>query len=519
MRSGFLRRNHEYTICYYDVVVYKNTSLIVGIAFLLFRDGIRELRFTKGLEEWELADFLQVLISADSLNLYEDDCATLLWEKDLLHIEFVVIDEFLDESSAIIPRSIEQLREKISAGDVVGVADDSHENLDDDGIDNESAIYETMAGQQSIFMITPEDSQHLQCEIQQESAQTVLFHIIDIIFDIFIQENNSNAYQDAANYLLRCFDAQLMISSFAEAGTLLRQLRTLLAQQPLLDWQQQILQKVILRLGEKERIDRLAGALQQEDDEKLAAMHDFIIQMDASAIPALLELSGEHASSRVCNMLADALAELGRHSVPLFTQYLKDPCWYRVRTIVMILQRIGGRQCLYLVQKVINHPDARVRGEVMNALGAIRGEDAENLLAFALHDSDRLVRGLAAYQLGKLGTTSSIRTLISFARSQALYKLNGDSLHLLFSGLAASKSSLVVPVLRSFLSKRSWLFRKYDGIYREAAQALAELGTPDALAVLQDTPSFPDRSAKRACLNVGCPGANRNSAGTEGPER
>ncbi|MCK5796154.1 MAG: hypothetical protein KAI47_03170, partial [Deltaproteobacteria bacterium] len=65
-----------------------------GLTFRLFRDGVRELTLLRGVTEAELQGLLEIL-RLTSLNT-EDDSVTLLWQKNLKHIEYRAVDTFLE---------------------------------------------------------------------------------------------------------------------------------------------------------------------------------------------------------------------------------------------------------------------------------------------------------------------------------------------------------------------------------------------------------------------------------------
>ena len=85
----------EHRLHYRGNIVYENQDVKESLAFLFFKDGVRELQFSKGLEFEEMIDFLNIVRKSDFLNRMEDDLVTLLWEKDFTHITFTTVDEFL----------------------------------------------------------------------------------------------------------------------------------------------------------------------------------------------------------------------------------------------------------------------------------------------------------------------------------------------------------------------------------------------------------------------------------------
>ncbi|MDO9124637.1 MAG: hypothetical protein Q7V12_09485, partial [Deltaproteobacteria bacterium] len=94
-------------------VVYENQDVKESLAFFFFKDGIREIKFLKGLELREVVDFLHIVRRSESVNRLEDDLVTLLWEKDFSHITFGTVDEFLESGSHFVPATEEDFIERL----------------------------------------------------------------------------------------------------------------------------------------------------------------------------------------------------------------------------------------------------------------------------------------------------------------------------------------------------------------------------------------------------------------------
>src|SRR3990170_2016961 len=90
--GNLILRVKQTEMFYQGEVVYSHPSKEENIAFRLFGDGIREIIFTKGLEEKEILDFIDA-ITRDCSKEGNDDVVTLLWEKDFKNIRHIVVEE------------------------------------------------------------------------------------------------------------------------------------------------------------------------------------------------------------------------------------------------------------------------------------------------------------------------------------------------------------------------------------------------------------------------------------------
>ena len=106
--ASFSLQIGEHRLLYHGQVVYESEDVKESLAFVFFKDGVRELRFHSGLEFKEILDFLNIVRKSDLVNRMEDDLVTLLWEKDFSHITFTTMDEFLEQGSSMVPATEEE---------------------------------------------------------------------------------------------------------------------------------------------------------------------------------------------------------------------------------------------------------------------------------------------------------------------------------------------------------------------------------------------------------------------------
>ena len=72
--------------------VYHSESRNDSLAFLFFKDGVREITFLPGIEDHELDTFLGVLQKARKLVPEGDDLLTVLWEAEMQYFRYQYVD-------------------------------------------------------------------------------------------------------------------------------------------------------------------------------------------------------------------------------------------------------------------------------------------------------------------------------------------------------------------------------------------------------------------------------------------
>ena len=84
--------------------VYLNRDHEKSMAFKLYRDGVRGLRFRRGLSWEELTQLLEILsVRYTGIHQNEDDVVTLLWKAGFQHLDVVAVEGFTAQDDDELP--------------------------------------------------------------------------------------------------------------------------------------------------------------------------------------------------------------------------------------------------------------------------------------------------------------------------------------------------------------------------------------------------------------------------------
>jgi len=507
--ESFVIQVGEYDLSFKGKVLYENRDVKTSLAFSLYKDGLREIRFVKGLEEWEIQGIIDILKHSETINQLEDDVVTLLWEKDFLHISYLATDEFLEETPVVVPDNVEQFRKNLVFKPLahhveVQLAEEGSE----EGIDLDEILSKVIeeplpfVSDKSVYFLTPDEVEGLRKDVESEVDPIFVFNVTDILFEILALEKEREPFQDAINILIKVLDAFMTLGEFAKATELLKRVYIILKTYDLRDWQVESIRKIILEAGDEVRIERIGRVLEREEG-RLEDVNAYLLLLQKNSIKPMIKVLGELKNSKARRVFCDALSQIGKNAIELLTPFIDDRRWFLVRNIVYTLGRIGKEQSLPYIQKAFNHEDLRVRREAIQALGLIGGTKATGLLVKSLTDSDVRIRCMAAINLGKGGKKTGLIPLLEVVQSKDFYKREPTEIKAFFNAIGMVGSNEAVPVLQQLLERKSWFGRgKADEIRIGAASALATIGTPDAKAVLEEGKNSKDETIRDACVQA-----------------
>jgi len=507
--QSFVMKVGEYNLSFKGKVLYENRDVKTSIAFLVYKDGLREIRFMKGLEEWEVQGIIDIFKQSESINQLEDDIVTLMWERDFVHISFMATDEFLEETPVIIPDNIDQFRKNLVFKPLAHQVEvDLAEEGSGEGVDLDVLLSKVVeeplpfVADRRVYFLTPDEVEGLRKDVEAEADPVFVFNIMDILFEILALEKEQEPYQDAVNTLIKVLDAFLTLGDFTKAADLLKRVYIILKTYDLEDWQIEGIRKIIVEAGEEVRIDRIGRVLEREEG-RLEDVNAYLSLLQKNSIKPLIKLLGELKNSKTRRVFCDALPEIGKNAIEVFTPFMDDRRWYLVRNIIYILGRIGKEQSLPYILKALNHEDLRVKREAIQALGLIGGQKAIGILVRALTDNDVRIRCMAAINLGKGGKKAGLVPLLEVVQSKDFYKKEPAEIKAFFNAIGMVGSNEAIPVLQQLLERKSWFGRgKTDEVRMGAADAMVMIGTPEAKAILEAGKNSKDESIRDACTHA-----------------
>lgn len=505
----FILKIGENKLSFREVTLYENPDLKTSLAFQLYKDGLRELRFMEGLEEGEVDGLIDIMKRSDSINKMEDDLVTLMWEKDFIHISYLATDEYLEEMPAIIPANIEQFRANLT------FEPPPQSEMGDIGEETDGAevdYYEIMKRvespplvgvDRSVYFLTPDELEGLRKEVELETTPSFVFIVIDILFEILALEKSPQPYQETTGVLQKLLDALITLGEFQKASELLTRVNIILNTYELKDWQVDAIRQLSDKAGEPQRIEKIGKILDKGEEIRLEEVSNYLTLLKPNSIQPLIKVLGELNNSKARRMLCEVLIEIGKGNMELIIPFIDDHRWFLVRNIAYILGRMGKESALPTIQKALNHEEARVRREAIQALGIIVSSKAFDLLGKALNDQDDRNRSMAALNLARVGKKASLPALLEVVQAKDFSKRDSAEIKAFFDAIGMVGSNDAIKPLEKLLEQKSWFgMGKKDEIRLRAASALALIGTAEARSTLEAGRNSKDENIRQACLQA-----------------
>ena len=476
----------EHRLFYRGNVVYENKDVKESLAFVFFKDGIREIQFSKGLEFKEMIDFLNVVRKGDLLNRMEDDLVTLLWEKDFTHITFTAVDEFLEGGATLVPATEEDL---IKGSEYKGsLEDELQEKADEGKAESPSLPVEGLdrainpAPGQSLVQacaLTPEERETIDREARQEEQSDYIFTLINNLIEILLHLGEDvDAYENMISYFDRVIEYLLEQKEVGKAVALLSSLNETMDSIMMKDRQIFAIQRILQNSSSPRSVGLLGKAMKGNGDghSESDSILEYLRLLTKQAVEPLCLLLGEVESGKWRKTICERLTALCREEIQPLSKFLSDDNPMLVCHILYILGTIGDPTTVNYLGDLVTHQDLKVREETLQILNKF-GENGKDLMQQFLMDPISGIRSKAALLLGKNAKGEAVKPLTNIILSEDFYKRDYKEKASFFRALGETGSKEVIPILEGISKKRRLFQReKWNEMRQCAANTLKMLG-------------------------------------------
>jgi len=475
----------EHRLFYRGKIVYENQDVKESLAFLFYKDGIREIKFFRGLDLREVVDFLHIVRRSESVNRLEDDLVTLLWEKDFSHITFGTVDEFLEEGSHLVPATEEDFIRRL---EFKSLGKESEDDLapEDEKQETQALAVEGLKqainpspGQSVVeaCQLTPAEIEEINQEIEQEHQPEYIYLLTDNLVEILLHlGEDMDAYENMISYFERTTGSFLEQREVRKAVVILKKLNDTMESMVLKDKQIFAIRRILDSSSGARPIELLGEAMQGNAEADAEPIFQYLRLLTPKGIEPLCILLGKIESGKWRKVVCDILAELAREDINPLAKFLADPNPFLVCHILYILGKIGHSSTVKYLGNLVGHQDPKVRAETLQMLRKFDGQGKDLIQKF-LRDPLPEMRGKASLIFAKVAKGEAAKPLTGIILSEDFFKRDYEEKASFFKALGETGSQEAIPVLKKIAQKRRWFQKgKWDEMRLCARNTLKMFG-------------------------------------------
>lgn len=478
-----------------------------NVAFKLYADGVRELALFQDLTHEDLLFFLSTLWGDPTSDEDDDDIVTRIWARNLSTITIVTAEDVsnssanhdgflrLDGSMSSSDSTLRELLDREMARKKrAGEEADSKSG----GSGNASSRFQSgLAG----YEVTDEELEALAKEIEAESKQDNLMYIFDMLTAILASESSSTLLTKLFGLWSNIVDSLLREGKWTVLENVLGLLHESEAVRPdLSDEHKHQLMSVFDGLSRTDRIKNIEMYLNGTPNANTEGLSTILLLMKQDAVPALCTLLANLESPTHQTIVAEAIGVLAKEQPEPLVKGLMDRRPHYVRSLLSILIKWNNPKLIEPIEKLVRHPDARIRKEVLRAIGLFRPSGNGAKLVTCLEDTDEGVR-IAAVKLLMSGQYQvPFDNWTPILSGDGFMDLPLSERRAVFQAIRATCGDEAIPYWEGLMTEWAWTKRKKkEELAILGAETLGKLGTTAAIAALTLGAKKGNAAVRQAC--------------------
>ncbi len=488
-----------------EAAVYENEDRSESLAFLFFKDGLREITFLPGIETDELERFLGVLRSARNLKPDADDLLTVLWEIDLTFFEYSYVEVMPDgmELPAPTPES-----ERADLGQVLkSVREEAEEDEGDQEVAEGAAAEDSQAPKQiskedfnpTLYSLDPREKEILREEVELEMNR-LRVDVLNALYDR-LEDAGSERQTEILGILTTLLPNFLSRGALGSAAEVLEELAKMRARAGVFDD------------GRKAEVDHLLDQLSSEAtlNELIRAIRDgsisadpellsrFLRHLRTGALGVLLHASEEAEDRAFKRVLSGAVVGIAEQNPEALLELIADGNTVVAAGAARLAGKMGVADAASALAGLMEHPQPPARLAAIEAASELKAAGAATAIQARLEDPDREVRIASARALGKMRHSQAEATLKRIVTGKAIKQADLTEKLAVFEGYGLVGGMEAVKVLDGLLNGKRFLGRRESVEIRAcAARALGRIGTDPARRALDNAKKIEDPVVRSA---------------------
>ena len=446
-----------------------------NMAWLLYKDGIRELKMLKGFEEDELGIFFSLLQRVRKATDEDDDLLTLMWEREFVNLQYRYVDLTAEGGPGIESMERAEQKEKILSPAQVEAGLES----------TTSSLAKLDDFDSTLYFLDDREVEYLQGEVKREFSTDLRPAVIAGLLDTFETQKDPTVREEICGLLDYFLLILLSTAQYRNAAYLLREAGVTASRAvDVLEPQKQRLTQLGELMSDPKPLGQLLQAL---EDSPLRAPQMELDEMfgilQPRALETILSWIGRSQNPQLKMLLEVAASRLAASNSAELIRLIGSEDEAVVLEAIRRAAALKSPAAVPALGKMLTVGEVEMRVAAVTALTEIGSPGAMQMLERALIDEDREVRIVAVRAIGARNTRAALPRLEAAIKGKELRESNLGEKMAFFEAYGLLCGDAGIALLDGILHAKGFMGGKRDDSeFRAcAAMALGKINTPKAM--------------------------------------
>jgi hypothetical protein len=461
------------------VVAHEPTKAADSLPWTFFKDGVRELRLTKGFEDGDLAKLLGIIQKVRKASPEEDDLLTMLWEADFANLTYKY-----REVGAEGVASMDDIPSDVQPADAESVAQGTREGTSS----AMSGVVNMQEFDATLYFLDEGELNYLRHEIEREYAGDLRQNVLAILFDIYETQSAPAVRAELSDIIESMMLLMLAAGDLTGVAYLLSETQEVVARAPnVTDEQRERVGQLPDRLSAPEPLGQLLQSLDEAADlPPQAALSAMISELRPVALGTIFNWIGKLRNPSVRALVEFAAQRLAADNVQELARLVQSKDAVIAQEAMRRSAAMKSTAAVPAIARVLADGTTPQRHAAAQALASIGTPGAIQALDRAIDDEDRDVRVFAVRTLGAAKYRGVFGRLEQIVKGKKLRDADLTEKMAFFEAYGTMCGDGGIAFLDELLNSKGMFGKRDDSEMRAcAAMALGRVGSAKAREALQ----------------------------------
>jgi hypothetical protein len=448
-----------------------------NMAWLLYKDGIRELKMLKGFEDEELGIFFNLLQRVRKATDEDDDLLTLMWEREFATLQYRYVDLTAESGPGVESMERAEQKEKILSPAQVEAGLES----------TTSSLVKLDDFDSTLYFLDDQEVEYLQQETKREFSTDLRPAVIASLLDTFETQKDPTVREEICGLLDYFLLILLSTAQYRNAAYLLREAGVTAGRATeVLEPQKQRLTALGELMSDPKPLGQLLQAL---EDSPLRApqmeLDELFGVLQPRALETILSWIGRSNNPQLKMLLEVAATRLAAGNSAELIRLIGSDDEAVVFEAIRRAAALKSPAAVPALGKMLTVGEADIRVAAVTALTEIGSPGAMQMLERALVDEDREVRIVAVRAIGARNARAALPRLEAAIKGKDLRESNLSEKMAFFEAYGLLSGDGGIALLDGILHAKGFMGKRDDSEFRAcAAMALGKINSPKSIESL-----------------------------------
>lgn len=466
--------------------VYRNDNRSDSLAFMFYRDGIRDLTLEPGVEGPEIEGLLDALHRARNARGGED-LVTLLWDLDLKAFTYSAVEageggEGMELSGLGEPAALNVggvLQSELPSGEREEPAEGEEGGSADSSAPPRPATVSTEDFNPTLYALDEHERRYLLDELRVEMDRDLRRDVLNALFDRLEEPDRPDRQREILEILRNLVPSLLSRGALAPTATVVEEINAARIREGLLDDECQALAEQLLEdLSAPEAVRELISALEDGTVAPDAAELGALLRcLRAGSLNSLLKGAEESRDDAVKSLLREAIQEIAQGNPGVVVGLLESDDIAVASGAVRLVGRMKLGEAGPSLVRLLEQGSRQVRKVIVETAMEVPSSVLATALTKLLRDEDRELRVAAARVLGDMSFAPAAADFRGVLEDKEFREADVTEKVAFFEAYGMLAGQDAVAFLEGILNGKGFLGRKEPAELRAgAALALGKIG-------------------------------------------